>query len=502
MANVQKLNIRPNKELLTSLVALWEFNESSGSTAVSSVGSFNATLGAGGSFASGKMGNCLVTTGATNGYAMITADTAFDTSEFTMNVWANVSGAGSQSDSFIFGTRASYTNNGARYIEYENAGGRQYMPNILVGDSVGNTVSYADTSALTIGTWYMLTMTVASDRKLRYYRNGSLISTSAAIAGTGNFNLRYYLTYGALRDHGNVCEYGMNGKVDSAGVWNRALSDAEVTSLYNSTNGLPYANFTDQAWKDVTASFINIGDVWKPIVRALVNVGDVWKQIFPTPATTTYTYATPGSDSLTYPADVTSVVIECWGGGGSGGRARSPLNYSAGGGGGAYSKTTLFYPTPGQTATIAIGAGGTASAAGTAGGTSSVYHSATPICLAVGGGGVADQTGGATGGASASGTGDVKYSGGNGASGSSSNYSGGGGEGACITANGNNASGQSAGTGCSGGDGGTGFATGANHNGNNGSQTGGGGGGATRLDTNMDGGTGGAGKVVITVYNF
>ncbi len=209
----------------------------------------------------------------------------------------------------------------------------------------------------------------------------------------------------------------------------------------------------------------------------------------------TVTFSTPGTTTWTVPAGVTSVTVEVWGGGGRGGSVGGGLTTGAGGGGGggAYSRSVLTV-TPGATYTVVVGAGST----GAGPGGDSYFGSATTVMAK--GGNSSTSAAGATGGAAASGFGDVRFSGGNGADGSGTSYGGGGGSSAGTAANGNNATtstGATAPTG--GGDGGNGRTT-SSGGGSSGSAPGGGGGGALKTSPGLGqtGGPGAAGRVVIT----
>jgi len=145
------------------------------------------------------------------------------------------------------------------------------------------------------------------------------------------------------------------------------------------------------------------------------------------------------------PAGVTSVDVECWGGG------ASPADYGrgqGGGGGGAYSKSTGLSVTPLSNYTVTIGTGGTA--AGLDGGNS--WFSTTGTLFAEGGKTGVIQVGG-SGGLAANGIGATKYSGGAGGTGGTglTNCGGGGGSSAGTgsdgTAGGNANASVSGGTG-------------------------------------------------------
>lgn len=189
------------------------------------------------------------------------------------------------------------------------------------------------------------------------------------------------------------------------------------------------------------------------------------------------------SAAWTCPPGIFFADVEC-GGSGAGGLADVPGG-GQGGGGGAYSKKFAVPVTPGLNYGITAPAGGAAGADGAA----SDFNSPTPgsvvLCQALGG------LSAGTGGQASGGTGDIKFSGGNGALGSGSN-GGGGGSSAGSAGNGNNASGATGGAAPT--DGGAGGGGGVSAVGNPGSAPGGGGGGGGV----GNGGSGGAGRVVLT----
>ena len=227
-----------------------------------------------------------------------------------------------------------------------------------------------------------------------------------------------------------------------------------------------------------------------------------------TNAQTTVDFTTAGATTWVVPAGVTSLTIETWGAGGSGGR-RTSTGRAGGGGGGAYSRTTSLAVSPGQTIYINVGAGGDGSSATPGPGGDSwaralvnaVPTSVTEGVLAKGGNSVPINTEtGANGGSEASGVGNIRYSGGNGASVVTTN-TGGGGSSAGTSSNGVNSTTTTGATAPSGGgNGGNGNNT-ANAGAFPGVAPGGAGGGArSTTNTNSNGGNGATGKVSIT-YN-
>lgn len=229
-----------------------------------------------------------------------------------------------------------------------------------------------------------------------------------------------------------------------------------------------------------------------------------------------------GTYNWTCPEGVTTVQIECWGGGGAGGGAKnlglgsSSINANCGGGGagGSYVKHTSIAVVPGTVYPFTVGAGGTGviAAKGNDGG-NTTFNTTTLIAFGGGGGEIAtlNETNTAVIASTLGGicqtptTGIVNFSGGKG--GNSKNntgyFSGGGGGAADANGSGNEANstswlGGAAGS-AGGGAGGNGI-SGTGAMGNPGQVIGGGGAGSTtgQGDTNRAGGAGANGKIIIS----
>ncbi len=246
---------------------------------------------------------------------------------------------------------------------------------------------------------------------------------------------------------------------------------------------------------------------------------------------TTYTFTTPGTTTWTCPAGVTSIQVECWGGGGAGGSAiRTPnsgsVQYGGGGAGGAYARENFYTVIPGNTYYVTVGNGGLA-ATGTlvngdkVPGGDSWFNSVNsePVgvgnCVAKGGDGgecaVGDTSATAFGtggvGTTNASLGDVLFSGGSGGTQTSTanGYGGGGGGSAGPGAAGNSGSsvnGAGAAPIAGGGPGGNANATqGSSGPGQTPVSGPGGGGGGCRATAQQTGGNGAAGQAVLTCLN-
>ena len=239
-------------------------------------------------------------------------------------------------------------------------------------------------------------------------------------------------------------------------------------------------------------------------------------------------YTTTGNGTWTCPAGVTSVTVECWGGGGSGGgltyNASTSICVSGGGGaGGSYVKYTVSV-TPGNVYNFTVGVGA-AAATGAGGAGGSTYFGNTTAgvstgasILATGGAGGATETGVGTYGGTGNNVGNIFIGGAAGGVGSTTGNIPS--SGATINSagtSGNASTGgsqSSAGAGVAGGAGysgaggagaGSGGAGGAQVNnsgsstaGNAGTAPGGGGSGASISKSSKSGGAGGNGQIKLT----
>jgi hypothetical protein len=125
-----------------------------------------------------------------------------------------------------------------------------------------------------------------------------------------------------------------------------------------------------------------------------------------------------GYEAWMCPVGVSTILVECWGGG-AGGRANISTGGCGGGGGGAYARRNAVSVLPGQGYPYLVGAGGIGYNNGT-------VSSGPGTCSAAGGTRPTTSSGGGLGGSLASSVGDVKYAGGVGGSGSLINVGGGG----------------------------------------------------------------------------
>ncbi len=99
---------------------------------------------------------------------------------------------------------------------------------IHTGNINGNFVFFGPANGVTQGTWYYIVFTF-NGSQLRMYSNGQLIDSLNRTGSiqTGNDPLRF-----GRRGGSGIYNQWFNGLIDDIGIWNRALTQQEITALY------------------------------------------------------------------------------------------------------------------------------------------------------------------------------------------------------------------------------------------------------------------------------
>jgi hypothetical protein len=220
------LHMKPVTTLANGLVAYWKMDESTGN-AVDELSSLTLTnQGAGtASFVPGKINNGLSTNSFDQWLGVSSGGTSVDlaNTDVTINTWVKYAAGNSAMGIGIYGVDNTHRS----YLFY---GDTTYLS--WWGNPTTATVSWSGSTA----TWYMLTVTYnTTNGDVKFYVNGvQQDSTQTAPTGapTGNDDL---FTVGGWNGSSNFA-----GITDEVGVWNRQLTQAEITQLYNSGSGNQY----------------------------------------------------------------------------------------------------------------------------------------------------------------------------------------------------------------------------------------------------------------------
>ncbi|NTW33743.1 MAG: hypothetical protein HGB12_14175 [Bacteroidetes bacterium] len=218
-----------------NLVSYWKLDESNGN-AIDAVGS-NTLTNTNVTYGTGKIINGAIADAATDILSIPDNTSLSITGALSMSMWVNFAALPPSPGTYsIF--QQKY-NNGQRSYQclLANNDGTQDLNFTISVDAAGTYTPYIiyhwDTG-LSTGTWYHLTFVYVPSTSMKIYLNGSEVASnttniiSAIYDGTQSFGL---LSQGVG---------GTNKIIDEFGIWNRALTAAEITTLYNSGAGLQY----------------------------------------------------------------------------------------------------------------------------------------------------------------------------------------------------------------------------------------------------------------------
>lgn len=110
---------------------------------------------------------------------------------------------------------------------------------IMRSSADSSEVNVVDSITPDTTTYHLVVMTIkSSTNEMKAYYDGSQVGTTQTWTGSGNFSSGNNFRVG-LNPHNDGNDF--NGKIDMPMIWQRALTDSEITDLYNSGSGLPYS---------------------------------------------------------------------------------------------------------------------------------------------------------------------------------------------------------------------------------------------------------------------
>ena len=281
--------------LTTGLRAYWKLDDNSWSD--SSGRSITLTNSGGVTNGQGKIGQAANFDGSSSLY---TNSAALDQGDVNLSVsfWIN----SESPTNAIYFLAGSDTNQTAQLFVVQIYAGQLYCNNGNNGGAGPSITNLYD------GSWHHLVAVLNKETNTStVYADGVSIFTNSLV--TSNFSgNNLYLGSGGP----NFAQYGnFTGLMDEVGVWNKALTQAEVSSLYAAGSGLSYPfstttntlengiqgywNLNDTSWADATANHNNLTTVGSPTVVSGGLGGSNAAQL------------TSGSDYLQFPAGLFDV---------------------------------------------------------------------------------------------------------------------------------------------------------------------------------------------------
>lgn len=216
----------------TGLVSYYRFEETSG-ILYDAIGGVNSSSTSNLTYnQTGKNGKCIKLVKASSSKVIFAnnAKQNFGTGDFTISQWINLTTLGNwggyyakknSADTYGYGL----TTNSSNQFEFSVFSNGYNLPQGITMRSAAVSNS---------GVWYHV-VCVREQNYLKIYLNTTM--TSQAMAAV-NCDVAIDATIGTYRSPDNN-NYS-NGMVDEIAIWNRALTAAEVTTIYNSGAGLFY----------------------------------------------------------------------------------------------------------------------------------------------------------------------------------------------------------------------------------------------------------------------
>jgi hypothetical protein len=217
---VQGVSISAIKTNLLAFYKLDDLTDSSGN---------NRTLTNNGnvSFASGKLGNAASLASGT----LSTESLNFNgLNAMSMSMWVKVDG--NNSGSWCFASRFSDYNGGQLFFG-NNPDNSSLLRLILNVNGNFYNIQTSDHNVYD-GNWHFVTFSF-NGQQIKMYVDSQLKGTQNASGNISNSSAAFKIG-GSVQEIYSTAPF--NGLVDALGIWNHALSDAEIAALYNSGTGL------------------------------------------------------------------------------------------------------------------------------------------------------------------------------------------------------------------------------------------------------------------------
>jgi hypothetical protein len=241
--------------LSDGVVSAWKMDETSGSV-IDSAGSNTGTV----TGTPTRNGAGLKSGYTFSGTQFISCgdDSSLKVGHITVNAWIQTNpGAGNYYPIFCHYTYGASPYGNGIWCE------EQYIRFYVHDSSTHALERTGSTNIASASAWHMITCT-ADGSVIKIYVDGAL-ETLQEGGTSGSFPYDLAWTTGEIQfriGYRDADDLYMVGKIDDVTVWDRALSAAEITSLYNSGDGLAYPFGAAATYAGVL--YIYNGSIWVP----------------------------------------------------------------------------------------------------------------------------------------------------------------------------------------------------------------------------------------------
>jgi hypothetical protein len=251
----------PNYVPTNGLIGWWPFNGNANDESLN----MNNGINNGATLTTDRFNNInsALSFNGTSNYINVPNNNTLNPNSITISTWINSNANATDAES---GGKAIVTK-WYQNINCNNLGDNYNLAlsflnnqSVLVGSTIANnqisnSIS-SQTNLIGLNTWRHIVFIHDSINGQKLYIDG--IQVNSLIITGGLCNTLNDLLFGADNSIGNIWRY-FDGKLDDIGIWNRALTQQEITNLYNSTNcsnNLSISPASNQLQSGSTANFV------------------------------------------------------------------------------------------------------------------------------------------------------------------------------------------------------------------------------------------------------
>jgi len=169
------------------------------------------------------------------------------TGDMTITMWATVNSPAYNTNWYTLLSRNDFSDNTSPYSILWNNGAKKYI--LYIGTGTGTSTVGTTNNATTYGKWDFITARITGTDMILLV-NGISGDTASTFSGSRQTNTRPMRIGGSIYgDPAGDGTYNHGGHIDDVRLYERALSDAEMWTVYNQTKGGGYGDLAAQPTK-------------------------------------------------------------------------------------------------------------------------------------------------------------------------------------------------------------------------------------------------------------
>lgn len=216
------------------LVAHYEFETGSGSTVFDSAGANDGSRNGPVWTTPAKVGEYMLSFDGTDDNARITDSSDFTTENVTISAWVKL-GASEDQYAVIAGSGGGWSDEGYHLMKIRSgASTNPEHARFEIQDSSSNKLIVDSNTRLSVGEWYHV-VGVYNNKTGKgsiyidgSYENGKVVAMSSPVNPSADMGVGYSFAPNYGGDY-------WNGAIDDVRIYNRVLSETEISDLYNAT---------------------------------------------------------------------------------------------------------------------------------------------------------------------------------------------------------------------------------------------------------------------------